>query len=508
MVALKGSRRVLALIVIVLIGIVGCSGLQRPMLRNIQRRTATLLVNPSDFNIEEETLTKYEIDVELLVEKNQIVGGQRVTFFNNTKDNLTELYFNLYPNAFKEKETAPAILFNEGTDTNTFTPGFIEIKGIKLEGKKTNYEISGRGETLLKIPLGEPLRPGERINIEFSYLIQVPTLADRFGYYNGVYNLGNWYPILAVYDEKGWNLDPYYAIGDPFYSEASNYNVVIRTPKNLVVATTGNIREQTRASDYSRWSIEARLVRDFAWVASEGFNLVEEVVGDTTVKMYYLSKDASIRKKAMDYTKSSLEIFQNSYGKYPYGQFSVVETYFPSGMEYPTLIYISEEYFKKDQLQNLELVIVHEVGHQWWYGVVGNNQIKDAWLDESLTTYSELVYYREAQGEAVAQQVHRLRNEATWNNATNNFIDAGIWKGLDEFQGWLDYGSLVYSKGASMLVELEKLYGRNKVYEVLSAYYNKYQFKIAKPEDFINITNELTKGDNQEFFNNWLQGRQ
>jgi len=504
---LSGRRRILAVIVLIFIfGIAGCRVLERPMLRNFQKKTETLLVNPLDFNIKEESLTTYEIDVELLVEKNQIVGGQRVIFINNSEDNLKEIYFNLYPNAFKEKETAPA-LFSEGIKNDNYTPGFIEIKGLKLEGKKTNYEISGKGETLLKIPLEEPLRPGEAIDIELNYLIQLPTLADRFGYYNGVYNLGNWHPILAVYDEEGWNLNPYYAIGDPFYSEASNYNVIIRAPKNIIIAATGNIKEQSRASEYSKWSIEARLVRDFAWAASADFNLVEEIVGDTAIKMYYLTKDASIRKKALEYTKSSLKIFQNVYGKYPYGQLSVVETYFPSGMEYPTLIYISEEYFRNKELQSMELVIVHEVGHQWWYGVVGNNQIKDAWLDESLTTYSELVYYREAKGESVAQQVHQLRNEATWNNSTNSLKSVGIWKGLHEYRNWLEYGSLVYSKGASMLVELEKLYGRNKVYEILNTYYNKYLFRIAKPEDFINTTNEVTKGDNEEFFNNWLKGR-
>ena len=504
-IAMYNKKRIMILIIFIIILTTGCQGFRRPMLRNIQKQSDTLLVNPLDFDIDEDNINSYEIDVELLVEKNQIVGSQRVTYTNNTSDTLKELYFNIYPNAFKDRETAP-VLFStpENSNKNIYRPGFIEINGVKINNKKINFEISGMGETLLKIPLDSPLNHGDKLAVEIKYLIQIPSLGDRFGYYEGVYNLGNWHPILAVYDENGWNLGPYYNIGDPFYSEISNYDVIIRTPRNIIVAATGNIKEYNKDSNYSSWRIEAKLVRDFAWVASDRFHVVEYVIGDTIIKMYYLTKDRTLRRNALEYTKASLAAFEKHFGKYPYGQLSVVETYFPSGMEYPTLIYISEEYFHREQLQSLELVIVHEIGHQWWYGVVGNNQIKEAWLDESLTTYSELVYYREAKGEAVAEVVHELRNKDTWDNKAESTEDQRIWKRVDEFQNWEDYGSIVYSKGATMLVELEKSYSRQILYEALATYYDRYQFKIAKSQDFINIMNEVTGKNNKEFFDKWL----
>ncbi len=503
-VALRNKRKLLSLVLIILIAIVGCRVIQRPFFKGLQGGGKTLLVNPSDYGINENTITKYEMDLQLLPEENQVSGSQRVIYTNNTGEALQEIYFNIYPNAFKDKSTVPALFSNGSSGLEDYSPGYIRIGGILLNEEKTNYEISGIGETLLKIPLTKSLKPGEVVKIEMSYIIQLPNLADRFGYHKGVYNMGNWYPILAVYDEAGWSLDPYYAVGDPFYSEASNYDVNIKTPRDIVIASTGNILQHSQEGEYAYWRIEARLVRDFAWVASSDFMVVEKKAGDTSVKMYYLTADKAIREEALAYSIEALRIFEKHFGKYPYGQLSVVETYFPSGMEYPTLVYISQEYYSKAQLQALELVIVHEIAHQWWYGVVGNNQIKEAWLDESLTTYSELVYYRETKGEAIAAEIHKQRNINAWEVRKGSITDNRILKGLEEFQGWGDYGSLVYSRGAMMLVELEALMGRNKVYEALRDYYEKYMFKIAVSDDFIDVVNGVSGRDNQSFFQEWL----
>ncbi len=501
---MRNKRRLLALALLIVIAIVGCRVIERPFFKALQGGGETLLVNPSDYGIDERTVSKYEIDLQLLEDKNQVSGSQRVTYTNKTGEELQEIYFNIYPNAFKDKSTAPALFSNGGSGIDDYSPGYIRISGIMLNEEKTNYEISGIGETLLKIPLPDSLEPGEEIEIQMSYLIQLPNLPDRFGYHNGVYNMGNWYPILAVYDEEGWSLDPYYAVGDPFYSEASNYIVNIKAPKDIVIASTGNIVEHSKEGEFGRWRIEASLVRDFAWVASRDFTVVEERVKDTSIKMYYLTEDRAIREEALEYSKEALRVFEKHFGKYPYGQLSVVETYFPSGMEYPTLIYISQEYYNKAQLQALELVIVHEVAHQWWYGAVGNNQIKEAWLDESLTTYSELVYYREARGEAVASEIHKQRNINAWEARRASIEDTRVLKGLEEFKGWGDYGTLVYSRGAMMLVELEEIIGRSKVYEALRNYYEKYMFKIATSNDFIDMVNEASDKDNQGFFQQWL----
>ncbi|MFZ5965568.1 MAG: M1 family metallopeptidase [Bacillota bacterium] len=495
-------KKVIAVILIGVLVLVGCTGKQEEI-----KTQETLIVD--DYNqIDIHKINNYDIDVQFDPKKAKLEVRQRVDYINQEAVPLDAVYFHLYPNAFKKEESAP-FLFDDFQNAypEGFVPGFIEVTSIMVNDQDSRSELMGKGETIMKIVLPQVLQPGQRVNIEMRYFVQLPPAQERFGYGESTFNFGNWYPVAAVYDESGWNLDPYYPIGDPFYSDTSNYHITIEAPKEFIIAASGNILENTEKDKNRIWEIEAKLMRDFAWVASEDFEVEEREVEGTILKMYYI-KDWSLRNDikefAADAAENSLKIFNKAFGKYPYGQYSVVQTNFPSGMEYPGIVFIGKQYYAKNEKEYLETVIVHETGHQWWYGVVGNDEIDEAWLDEGLTAYSEVVYAMEKYGEEEGQTYHQYENEDMYREMEQNLKDVIVLKSLDQFDNWYDYGPLVYSKGAVFVNQLYKKYGKETLYDIFSAYYDAYRFKIATTNDFQNICEQVTGDDLDSLFNEWL----
>lgn len=445
--------------------------------------------------VEESNIHEYVIDVDLDTDNMKYMGKQTVKYVNNTDINLEEVYFHLYPNAFKTLEEAP-ILFDldENMDPLSYIPGNIEIKKVSSQNKDLEWNIDKDKDTILHIELEKSLNKGDSLELYLEYTVKLPTTEDRFGYNDKSINLGNWYPVACVYDNKGWNLDPYYKIGDPFYSETSNYNVSITTDKNIIVASSGNIISETIDGDKKIYEIEGRLIRDFAWAASENFVIREKLVDDTLIKVYSIEDNKKLIDKSLDVGEKSIKIFNRVFGKYPYGQYSIVITKFPSGMEYPGIVFISDEYPKTSDLDSLEIVIVHETAHQWWYGLVGNDQVEEAWLDEALAAYSETIYIKELYSKSVSEDYYN-QNVKMGYEYSSNYLgeDKSVNKPLSKFEGWNDYGPLVYSRGAMFIHSIKEEFGEEVLYEILQKYFDKYKFHIATTEDFIAICEEVTK---------------
>lgn len=456
-----------------------------------------------------ENINQYDINVEFNPNEKTIKGNQKVTYINNEKTSLDKVYFHLYPNAFKEKETAP-FLFDDFSNAypRGFSEGYIDINEVHIDGEKVSYSIDEADNTIMEVSLPRELGAGDKVTIDMEYTIKLPPAGERFGYGNDTYNLGNWYPVAAVYDDSGWNLDPYYAIGDPFYSDISNYKVAIKAPTDFVIASTGNILSAEINDNVREWKIEANAFRDFAWVASSKFEIVEKDIDGTLIKMYFINDgtvDEDMKDNALKFAESSLNIFNETFGQYPYKEYSVVQTNFPSGMEYPGIVFIGSQYYDRAYANYLEIVIVHETAHQWWYGVVGNDQIDESWLDESFASYSEVIYFTENYGEKTGEKYHKRENEAGINEAAYSLEDEMILKPLKSFKDWNDYGLLVYNKGAVFLDDIKGRYGEEVFYNILKTYYNRYKFKIATTEDFLNVCEEVTGEELDEYFKKWLK---
>lgn len=497
----KGNYKGLIVFVLIAIILLGYS------LSTKTDKYPTLLTD--DYNgILLDEINHYNIKIEINPVDKTYSGEELITYVNNTGVELNELFIHIYPNTFKVQETAP-FLFDSFKETypDGFKSGYIDINEVSIDKKKTAFEILGRGNTLLKIPLNKPLHPKDKLKVNIKFFVQLPPARDRFGYGDNTFNFGNWYPIVCVYNEKGWDTSPYYNIGDPFYSDTSNYDVKIIAPKDLVIASSGNIKRETAKGNKKIWHIEGKLIRDFAWVASDNFTVLKGDVEGTELKMYFLGDNTKINEYAYEAAKHSLEIFNRIFGKYPYGQYSVVATNFPSGMEYPGLVFIGDKYYNEDFKDYLEKVIVHETAHQWWYGVVGNNEIEEAWLDESFATYSEIIYIDEIYNEGIGKEYFQNDIVANYEymKEVYDFEEIPL-KPLNEFKDWNDYGSLVYQRGAMFINEIKNEFGKEVLYDILNEYYNKYKFINARTENFIAVCEKVTGTNFKDKVNKWLYG--
>ncbi len=493
-------KRFLAIILILALLFSGCS-----IISKVRGNTKVNIEQSLDKN-------KYIIKADLDEANKIMTVTQTVHYKNNENVDLNELYFHVYTNAFKSKETAPFLFddFNNAYKSG-FSPGFTELESIKMTQKdiasNLQYRFEGEGQTILKLELPSSLKVGEIAVIEMKYKVHIPPAGERFGYNEGSFNLGNWYPVAAVYDESGWNLDKYFAIGDPFYSDTSDYEVTINTSDKLIVAASGELLSKNAEAAKLQWQFKAENMRDFAFVASDKFKILEKNVDGTQVKSYFYSGDEIAGEEALDYGVKSLRTFNDLFGKYPYPSFSVVQTEFPSGMEYPGIVYISDKYYNKDT-NNLPLIItiVHEAAHQWWYGIVGNDQVDEAWLDESFAAYSETIFIEKEFGRQPAQGYFEDTVKQSVEEAiSSKQIDGVIVKSLKDFKSWDDYGPTVYDGGALMLSQLREKLGDKMFFDILKRYVSEYKYKIAKTQDFVDVCEKVSGQKLDGFFKPWLE---
>jgi hypothetical protein len=437
-------------------------------------------------------------------ESKTLEAVQTVRYVNTTGTSLKEIYFHLYPNAFKSEESLPftkeelSLVYPEG-----FEPGFIEIEKITTNGLPAVYTLMEPNDEILKLTLPREVKKGESVNIKMKYKVKIPPAKSRFGYGKNTVQLGNWYPILSVYDKNGWNNDPYYIFGDPFYSEIANYRIEITVPERFIVASTGEEKEKKVEKGSKKLVFEANKVRDFAIVISDKFKVVDTTVDGINIKSYYLTEGYG--DKALKFAADAIRFYNEYIGKYPYKTYSVVETdFYLGGMEYPQLVMISKELYNKANLFNLEYVIAHETAHQWWYALVGNNQIRESWLDEGLTEYSTLLYIERYYGKATAEEIYRLVIEGGFNKFLSNSLDTSFAKTLADFKEWKEYTNIVYNKGAMVFYNLRKLIGDEDFRKVLQNYYEKYKYKIATTQDLIDVVDSVTGKDTGGFFQSWF----
>ena len=454
-------------------------------------------------------LSQYEISAVFDPARKTLACRQKVEYRNRSGQELTRLYFHLYPNAYRSEEKP---VFEERdmmrAYPNGFSPGSLDMDTIRINGKEADFTIGGYSEDLLMLILKRSLKPGEALSIEMHYQVWMPNCFGRFGYGDHTYKAANWYPIACVHDKNGWNLDRYYAIGDPFYSDTANYEVAIKAPSDYVLAATGECKKKDGRDGNTVWQFHAPAVRDFAWIASKDFQTASRRVGPATVTSYYYTEETG--ERALDYAASAMKFYNQSFGKYPYRHFSVVEAdFFIGGMEYPNLIMMDHSLYAPGETDSLELVTAHETAHQWWYGLVGNNEVRDAWMDEGLTEYSTVLYYGNRYGANQEKKVyHSTMGEGKYSYLPYYIksakVDETIHRPSYEFSDGTLYDLQVYGKGAMMFHDIQRKMGRATFLQTLQEYCRKYQFRNVDKEDMIHTFRQVTGRDWERNFNKWL----
>jgi len=461
----------------------------------------------SDFPAKGTVVNEYSINCYFDEVEKLLKGYEHLTYYNNGETILEDIYMHLYPNAFDNIETAPfEPLEQDYAYPLGFDTGFINIDSVRVEGQPGNWEYKDDSRQVLRIRLLRPIGPGESTAIDISFTVKFPRCHGRFGYGENTIKAANWYPIAAVFDGRGWNLDPYHAIGDPFYSDIANYQVKLVMPKDYKVASTGDIVRTKKHDKKNReWTIRADMVRDFAWIAGEDFKVSSRKTGGTTVKSYYFDKVAG--KKALEVAADAVEVFNECFGVYPYKTYSVVAAdFFVGGMEYPNLVLISKELYNNEGLFTLEYITAHETAHQWWYGVVGSNQAAEAWLDEGLTEYSTILYFEKKYGVSTAEGLleNLVKKRYDTYIRTSEDHDVNIYGELGDYRDSEQYHTLVYCGGALIFHNLRQAMGDGDFFRALQIYYSNYAFENATTEDFIRVIEHISPVSLEAQIREWL----
>ena len=441
-------------------------------------------------------------------DKEQVIDGKEiVNFYNYTDNALTSICLHLYPNAYRSGAKAKIVSLANYNKTypNGKSYGEINVESVSHGTDYLTYEITGEDENILKIYIDE-LYPDEFFEFEIGFRVKLANVNHRLGYGVNTVNVCNYYPILCVYENGEYVTNLYDSNGDPFYSLVANYSVDITYSKNYVLASSG---EQKTREDNGRLTtiIKANNVRDFAMVLSSKFEVIKEVYDGINLQYYFY--DDQNAKSTVEVIKRVLDM-NKKYGKYPYSNISVVQASFVhGGMEYPNIVLISDDLADYDTYIN---VVVHELCHQWWYGVVGNNQYSFGFLDEGLTDYNTAKFY-----DLYSEYNHS--SEEIFNNAEKAYVNfvkiysdvkpdfsTNIVRDLCDFETESEYVYLSYVKSMLMFASLEKLIGLRRFDLCLKYYYETYKFKVATPDDLIECFNEVSGKNLDGFFSSWLNG--
>ena len=317
-------------------------------------------------------ITNYYIKLSL--EKQELLGEMQVEF-NLQADNYVD--FNLFGNAYRKDAEFFAV-------EEEYLPvekryGEMEILSVN-SSKYLSYQLL-QDNALLRVYLNA--KKGQRVSVYIKFRVLLSNFAHRLGSGEQVVNLGNFYPVLCVY-EKEYIFCPYYNIGDTFYSEVANYKVDLLCDGEYIVASSGFCEKVENLYGKTKYTYSLNNARDFAFCLSKYFKVDKQTYNGVDIYYYYLNGESEV-----DLIKNSLNYF-NSFYSYPYKTYSVCQTDFCyGGMEYPALVYINKSLLEQEKY----LTIVHETAHQWWYGIVGNNQITNACLDEGLTEFSTIIFF-------------------------------------------------------------------------------------------------------------------
>lgn len=459
--------------------------------------------------VENEDKTKYYIEVNYGGE-NTITAKEEVTYFNNTDNALSFLQFNLYANTFKDKDIVVTIAEEERAYYNGFSEGKIEILSVKTNEKELQYSFENDNLEILKVYLLNEIYPEEEQSISIEFVVTLANINHRLGKGENTVNLGNFYPILSVYENgKGFYNNTYQPFGDPFYSQVADYEVNLTCPKEFSVASSTQLLRQEDNVESKTLTFKGENIRDFALVLSLNFSSIKQNSQNCMVEYFGYAEDEDL-EYCLEVAVNAVEYFSKSFGKYPYEKLSVVKNSFvQGGMEYSGLVMISDAIEKDSRAY----VIVHEIAHQWWYGGVGNNQCETAWLDEGLTEYSTLMFFRDKQNygvnfkECIESCIQSYKIYEKVQNKVYGNIDGVMDKRLDKFASSPDYVALSYTKSTLMFNCLEQQLGQKKFLSSLRDFYKGYIFKEASRADIIASFSASSHRDLEGLFSSWLDGK-
>jgi len=506
----------------------------------------------------------YTISVKLDDVNHTLKGFETIQYINHSPHTLNHIYFHLWPNAYRNEKTAFAVQQMENGDADFHFAdvqndyGYIDSLQFLVDNDTIKWEYDSAHIDICLLHLNKSLQPNDTITITTPFFVKLPSGFSRLGHEGQSYQITQWYPKPAVYDNNGWNKIPYLDQGE-FYSEFGSFDVSITVPENYVVAATGDIQnpeeekwlelraketkaliEQHRTDKTGRlngtWDekfpesshimktirFKQKNIHDFAWFADKRFYVLR---GDydlpksgrnVTLYSYFLRENSRYWVKSIQYLHDAIKYYSMWNGEYPYNVVSAVDGALSAGggMEYPTITVIGN--VSGDM--SLETVIMHEVGHNWFYGILGSNERVNPWMDEGLNSFNEMRYietkYPElsligsvAPGQTglnkflhIEDISQRYQYQLTYLLQAARNADQPMKDKADEFTSF-NYAGIVYHKTAIEMDYLRQYLGEKVFDNCMHEYYERWKFKHPQPADLHQAFEDISKRDLDWFFN-------
>jgi len=438
--------------------------------------------------VTEDNLTQYDINVKFNEPNKTFTATESVKFTNTYGKNLKSLVFHLYADSYGSVETMPSMgIQKEKLEEEEI--GDINITKVTIGNKEVKFT---QDKQILKIIPSADIKANEFVDIKINFTLKLPMSQNRLGYYNNVYSVTNWYPIISIYDIETdtWDENPFHPVGESNYSDIANYKVSINVPGNMELASTGITNSSKKEKDGTKtYDIIAEKVRDFVFIMSPEFKVITKEVDGITVNSFYIydgnENTTKNAEELLNLTIDALSFFGKNFGKYPYKEFDTVETYVQGfAMEYPQLIQMGKYNVNP---AFTEESMIHEVAHQWWYVTVGNNEFKNPFLDESLTAFSTAYYFEKTQGKYSQHGIAlSLRDRMNYFKGISSPINSSV----DEINP-KEWGRTVYVMGALVLEDIRQNLGEEKLLEIIRTYYSENALKNATLDSLLDVIERI-----------------
>lgn len=419
-------------------------------------------------------LPHYTITATMDYEGHHLDVQERIDYANRTGETLQDIVLNVFPNHEEGVFALGSLSLEFGAGPVTTTHG--------LEGMT------------LRVPLPQELAPGQVTTLFLDFALDLPYIdpaasftTGSLGWSERAVDVGHWYPALAPYrPEEGWYTFSYYPVGDPYVMDEADYEVQIWAPDGVTVVGSGSEKRQGNV-----WRYSIPQARSFAFAASDEYVSHAVEVGGITVTSYFFPEHEGAGTEVARFAAEALETYAEQFAvAYPYVDYRVAETEFAGGMEFSGLSFLGSlwyETYPGEVRSQLVSLLAHEVSHQWWYGVVGNDQVMEPWLDEALATFSGLLFYK-----------LRYPDDHSWawqfevfNWQPSGSIDGSIYDYGDQ----ASYMNAAYRRGALFLAELRNTMGDQNFYAFLRDYCQRQSHKLSTAHDFFSVLSDHTDED-------------
>jgi hypothetical protein len=463
-----------------------------------------------------EAAASYALRASLDPAKHTLHGEGRITWKNASRVPVSELWVHLYLNGFKNDKTLFQRVPLEGFRGANAVSGYghITVKRFavrEMEGQDLwpGADRTSPGdpddETDIRVPLPRAVEPGATITADVTWDEQLPELTFRTGYLGNFHFLGQWFPKIARLEPDGRFTHFAFHHLSEFYADFGAYDVTIDTPDTMIVGATGRLEGEVRTSGRIERRYVQEDVHDFAFTAWDSFRELTGTSedGKVALRCLYPAGHERAAEIEMDTVRFGLAYLGKAYGRYPYGTLTMVHppegAEEAGGMEYPTLITTGGAwYYPLTGARLIDIVTIHELGHEWFYGLVATDEHAFPFLDEGLNSYAEADAMEARFPGSSALKVAGLETSLSAvgrPGSIDRAPNAPVAQPAPAFATGGDYGSLVYQRTASILGTLSNVYGADTVRRAIGRYTRRYRFEHPGPPELLGVFEEVVGHD-------------